>query len=118
VPGFCLGGGIAYLVAARADPDAAVSYYARAVPDFLAEAGRVTCPILFHLGAADESIPAGRRAAVRQAFAGRSGAELHEHPAAGHGFDNHAMPHLHHEEAAAEAWRQTAESLARTLYVR
>jgi carboxymethylenebutenolidase len=116
VLGFCLGGGIAYLAAARADPDAAVSYYARAVPDALGEAGRVTCPILFHFGAADELIPADRRAAVRQAFASHPTAEFREHPGAGHAFDNDAMPHLYHAGAAAEAWRQTADFLARTLY--
>ena len=117
VLGFCLGGGIAYLVAARSDPDAAVSYYARTVPDRLGEAGRVRCPMLFHFGAADEFIPADRRAAVRHAFAGHT-AEFREHGGAGHAFDNDAMPHLYHAGAAAEAWRQTADFLARTLYAR
>ena len=55
--GFCLGGGISYMVAARSDPVTCVSYYASAIPDALGLAGQVRCPILFHFGGADDRIP-------------------------------------------------------------
>ena len=69
--GFCLGGGIAYFVAADAEPDVAVMYYGSAIPPNLDKAAAVHCPVLFHFGDADEYITAEQRAAVEHAFAGR-----------------------------------------------
>lgn len=115
VIGFCLGGGIAYLVAARADPDVAVCYYGSAIPGALDLASSIGCPILFHFGEADEYITAEQREAVRSAFADRQNAELHLHPGANHAFDNHHAAMFHHEEAAARAWEQTVAFLHREL---
>lgn len=114
--GFCLGGGISYFVAAEAEPDTCVSYYGSAVPNALAMAGQVRCPILFHFGAADEYIPPEKRAEVEEAFAGRD-AEFHVHEGAGHAFDNWNAAMFHHRPAAEEAWGQTVEFLKRTLPV-
>jgi carboxymethylenebutenolidase len=111
--GFCLGGGIAYFVAVNAEPEVAVCYYGSAIPDGLGQAERVTCPILFHFGDADEYVPAEKREAVRQAFADRPNTEFHIHPGANHAFDNHRAAMFHHPEAAARAWEQTRDFLAR-----
>lgn len=113
--GFCLGGGIAYFVAARADPDVAVCYYGSAIADGLGEAGRVTCPVLFHFGDADEYVPEEKREQVRAAFEDRPGVEFHLHPGANHAFDNHNAAMFHHPEAAARAWQQTVPFLRREL---
>ena len=113
--GFCLGGGIAYFVAANSDPDTTVSYYGSAVPDAVGLAPQVTCPILFQFGGADAYIPAEKQQAIRAAFAGHANAEFHVHEGAGHAFDNHNAAMFHHERAAADAWKQTEEFLARTL---
>lgn len=115
--GFCLGGGVSYIVAARSDPVTCVSYYGSAVPDALALAGQVRCPILFHFGSADDYIPAGKQQAIREAFAHHPGTEFHVHEGAGHAFDNHNSATMHHESAAREAWAQTADFLKRTLPV-
>src|SRR6202043_2446427 len=56
--GFCLGGGIAYFVAAAAAPDVAVCSYGSAIPANLDKARDIHCPTLFHFGDADEYIPA------------------------------------------------------------
>jgi carboxymethylenebutenolidase len=117
VIGFCLGGGLAYFVAARAEPDVAVCYYGSAIPGALDLASSVHCPILFHFGEADEYITAEQREAVRVAFAGRPNAELHLHPGANHAFDNHNAAMFHHAEAAARAWEQTIAFLRRELPV-
>jgi carboxymethylenebutenolidase len=109
--GFCLGGGIAYFVAAAAEPDVAVMYYGSAIPTGLALAPEVHCPALFHFGDADEYITAEQRAAVEQAFAGREHTEFHLHHGPNHAFDNHNA-HFHHPEAAAAAWKQTVAFLA------
>ena len=71
--GFCLGGGISYVVAALSDPVTCVSYYGSAVPNALELAGQVKGPILFHFGGADDYIPAEKQQAVREAFAQNPG---------------------------------------------
>jgi len=117
VIGFCLGGGIAYMVAAASDPAVAVCYYGSAIPGALDRAQDVTCPILFHFGEDDNYISAEQRRAVAHAFAGRRNVELHLHPAAGHAFDNHDSSMFSRPQAAARAWEQTAAFLAYHLPV-
>ena len=115
--GFCLGGGVSFMVAALSDPVTCVSYYGSAVPDALGLARNVSCPILFHFGGADDYIPAEKQEAIREAFAHHPETEFHVHEGAGHAFDNHNAPMMHHERAAREAWAQTADFLKRTLPV-
>jgi carboxymethylenebutenolidase len=111
--GFCLGGGIAYFVAAAAEPDVAVCYYGSAIPGNLDKAPGIHCPILFHFGDADEYITAEQRASVEQAFGGRPHTEFHLHHGPNHAFDNHNAAMFHHPEAAAAAWKQTVAFLER-----
>ncbi|HXZ99804.1 MAG TPA: dienelactone hydrolase family protein [Candidatus Binatia bacterium] len=112
VIGFCLGGGLAFLAAAADDPSIAVCYYGSAIPNALDRVPQVTCPAIFHFGAEDNYISAEQRQAVERAFAGRD-AEFHLHPGAGHAFDNHNSPIFSRPEAAAPAWAQTVDFLAR-----
>ena len=107
VIGFCLGGGIAYMVAAASDPAIAVCYYGSAIPGAIDRARDVTCPILFHFGEDDAYINTAQRRAVAHAFAGRRGVEIHVHPASGHAFDNHDAAMFSRPQAAAQAWEQT-----------
>ena len=116
--GFCLGGGLAYLVAAASDPDVAVCYYGSAIPGALDRAAQVTCPILFHFGEEDGYIDAGKRQAVERAFSGHPVAEHHLHPGAGHAFDNHNSAMFHRPEAAARAWGETEDFLRRHFPVK
>lgn len=113
--GFCFGGVMAYLTAAIADPDVAVSYYGSAVPDLLSMADQVTCPILFHFGTADAYMPQERAEEVRAVFENRPAAEVHIHPGAGHAFDNSFAPQFSQPEHAEVAWGQTVEFLRRHL---
>lgn len=114
VIGFCLGGGLAYMVAAASDPAVAVCYYGSAIPGNLDRASRVTCPLLLHFGEEDAYISAEARSAVERALAGKD-AELHLHAGAGHAFDNHHSPIFSRPAAAAAAWEQTADFLRRKL---
>jgi carboxymethylenebutenolidase len=111
--GFCLGGGIAYFVAAAAAPDVAVCYYGSAIPGNLDKAADVHCPLLFQFGDADEYITAEQRASVEHAFEGRPHTEFHLHHGPNHAFDNHNAAMFHHPEAAAAAWKQTVAFLER-----
>lgn len=115
--GFCLGGGIAYFVAADAHPDVAVCYYGSAIPGALDRTGDVECPVLFEFGDADTYITAEQREAVRQAFQSRPHTEFHIHSGANHAFDNHNAEQFHHPVAAAAAWAETSAFLHRELPV-
>jgi carboxymethylenebutenolidase len=113
IMGFCLGGGIAYFVAADADPDVAVCYYGSAITSALDKAESVRCPVLFEFGDADEYISAEQRESIRQAFEGRPNTEFHVHSGANHAFDNHNAAMFHHPEAARRAWEETKAFLGR-----
>jgi carboxymethylenebutenolidase len=115
VLGFCLGGTLAYLVAAAAEPDAAVSYYGSGVPGALDQADRITCPLLVHFGGDDAYIPRDQIDAAQAALASRPGVTFVVHEGAGHAFDNSLAPGFHQPEAADAAWRQTADFLAEVL---
>ncbi|MGH7776182.1 MAG: dienelactone hydrolase family protein [Candidatus Dormibacterales bacterium] len=115
VMGFCLGGGLAFHVAAAEHPDAAVCYYGAEIPPALHLADRVSCPVIFHFGADDPYIPPAARGAVETAFGSRPDAEVHVYPEARHAFDNYLAPMFHVPEAAAAAWPRTVEFLRRSL---
>jgi len=123
--GFCLGGSIAYLVAARAELDVAaaelaavVSFYGSMVPDNLDVIGQIRSPLQFHFGGSDPYIPREQVAKVEEAAAGRSNVELHVEEDAGHAFHNRMAPLFHAAEPAARAWRRTEEFLQRHLPTR
>jgi carboxymethylenebutenolidase len=84
--GFCLGGQLAYLTAARTDVDCAVSYYGVGIDADIGEAKAITCPILFHFAELDKYAPAEARDAIKAGFAGRSDVEFYLYPGCDHAF--------------------------------
>jgi carboxymethylenebutenolidase len=116
VLGFCMGGRLAYMVGAAADPDVVVSYYGSGIASQLDTAQRITAPIIFHFGDNDSYLPVAEADQIRAAFASHKDAEVHMHQGAGHAFDN-PSPMFHHAAASAEAWPQTVAFLKRQLPV-
>ncbi len=114
IVGFCLGGTLGWLLAARSSPDSLVSYYGAGVVDAAHLADSITCPVLLHFGAEDVYIPRQRVDELRAALAPRRDIEVHVHADAGHAFDN-PSPLFYAPEAASAAWQLTAQLLARTL---
>src|SRR5580700_6465859 len=55
VIGYCLGGSMAWLAAARLDPDAAVGYYGGQITAYAAE--KPKAPLMLHFGLEDRHIP-------------------------------------------------------------
>ena len=106
VMGFCLGGTLAWAVAANAGPSVCVSYYGSGVPSMLGMIDQVACPTLFHFGNADAYIPNEGVDAVGAAIAGREGFVLNVENA-GHAFDNHESEMFWNESAAKAAWAKT-----------
>jgi carboxymethylenebutenolidase len=113
VLGFCLGGTLAFAVAAAGDPAVCVSYYGSRVPAMLDQLDAVSCPTLFHFGSRDPYIPGEGVDALASAIAERSHLLLNVE-IAGHAFDNDA-PMFHDEAAARAAWSKTMAFLAEHL---
>ncbi len=113
--GFCLGGGLAFNVAAETEPAALVSYYGSSLPGLLDLAPRVTCPSLHHFGTADDFLRAEEVRAVTAAVTadGRP-ARVETYEGANHAFDNDDFP-LHHAEASRQAWDTTLGFLREQL---
>jgi len=114
VVGYCFGGLMAYLTAARTDISAASSYYGGGIDGFIAEAGAVKCPIQFHFGAEDKAIPPAVWDKVRSAFAGRKNAEVFVYEGAEHGF-NCTKRASFNPAASQLAGSRTLELLRRTI---
>jgi carboxymethylenebutenolidase len=118
VLGFCLGGSIAYFLAARARLDAVVSFYGSEVPGHTDLLAQISAPIQFHFGGSDPYIPRDQVALVEAAVRDIQNAEVHVEEEAGHAFHNRKAPMFHNPGPAARAWQRTEEFLARHLPVR
>jgi carboxymethylenebutenolidase len=82
IVGYCWGGTVAWVAAARAQGlAAAISYYGGGVPGLAGEQPKV--PVLFHFGETDQSIPLDK---AKEVAGKHPGAETHYYPA-GHGFN-------------------------------
>jgi carboxymethylenebutenolidase len=112
--GYCLGGMLAYLVAAADAPAVAVCYYPSGSNTRLEAAASIECPALFHFGTADAYLPSDIADQMRAATSGNPAVEIHVHPGANHAFDNDDSA-FHHAEAREAAERQTREFLRRVF---
>jgi carboxymethylenebutenolidase len=90
VVGFCLGGTLTWLAAARTDADACVSYYGTRIPRYIAAAAHIAHPLLMHLGQSDSFTPPPVIEQIAQATADNPLVERHLYPA-GHAFCNPAQ---------------------------
>jgi carboxymethylenebutenolidase len=97
--GYCLGGLMTYLTAARAPVDAAVAYYGGRTEEFLAEAPALASPLLMHLGEEDEFIAKPAQQAIVNALAGKPNVEVYRYPGCMHAFARHDG--AHYDAAAA-----------------
>lgn len=115
VLGYCLGGTIAWLVAAEGEPAACVSYYGSGVCDAADRVADITCPTLLHFGGADPFISAEQVATVSAAVMTAEHVELVVHGGAGHAFENDRAEMFHDPSASIVSRAQTMELLRRVL---
>ena len=90
--GFCAGGRMAFLAAARAGVDGAVSLYGLGIARHVDEFGAVRCPVQLHYGLQDPHVPQQEIDTVARAAQGHPSIELHLYPDAGHSFANPVRP--------------------------
>ena len=84
--GYCLGGRLAYMAAARTDIDASVGYYGVMIDQMLDEAHRIARPLLLHIPTADHFVGAEAQAAIHAALDDHSRVTLHDYAGLDHGF--------------------------------
>lgn len=82
VVGFCWGGTVSFVAASELPIDAAVSYYGTGVARMLDK--RPKCPVLYHFGDRDQSIPPE---AIERIRAAHPEGIYHLYAGADHGFD-------------------------------
>jgi carboxymethylenebutenolidase len=114
VMGFCLGGLLSYLTAARTSIDAAVAFHGGRTEEFLDEAADIDVPLQMHLAADDEFIPPAAQRAITAALAKHPNVEIHSYAGCRHAFSRHGG--LHFDANAARLSRQrTLEFFRRHL---
>lgn len=97
--GFCLGGRLIYLAAARTGVDAAVGYYPVQLEKHLDDGPKIKAPTLLLFGERDHRTPPELIETVRQAVAGRD-VEIQVYSNADHGFGRFGEESFHEESAA------------------
>jgi carboxymethylenebutenolidase len=108
VMGFCLGGLMTYLTAARHEVDAAVAYHGGDTESYLEEAPSITAPLLMHLADEDEFISKDAQARIKAALANLPNATVYSYPGQNHAFARHTGTHYNAEAAALANGRTVA----------
>ncbi len=114
VMGFCLGGLLTFLAAARTRVDAAVAFHGARTEEFVGEAADIDTPLQMHLAAEDEFIPKAAQRAIAAALASDPKFELFSYPGCHHAFSRHDGMHFD-PEAARLARVRTLEFFKRQL---
>lgn len=101
VMGYCLGGLMTFLTAARSKVDAAVAFHGGDTEKYLGEAASVSAPFLMHLAGADEFITPEAQAQIKEAFAGKPNVTIYTYEGCHHAFSRHGG--AHYDAAAAKS---------------
>jgi carboxymethylenebutenolidase len=84
--GYCLGGRLAYMAAARTDIDASVGYYGVMIDTMLNESHAIARPLMLHIPTADHFVGPEAQARIHAEFDSHARVTLHDYPGLDHGF--------------------------------
>ncbi len=98
--GYCLGGQLAYLTAARTDCNASVGYYGVNIQNKLEEAGKIKHPLMLHIAEADEYVPPEAQARIEAGLKNNPHVTLYRYPLMHHAFAR--VGGAHYDKAMAD----------------
>lgn len=84
--GYCLGGRLAYMTAARTDADATVGYYAVGIDNLLREKNAIANPLMLHIPTEDGFVSADVQKAMHEGLDDHPKVSLHDYDGMDHGF--------------------------------
>lgn len=84
--GYCLGGRLAFMSAARTDINAAVGYYGVGIDGLLGEKNAIAHDVMLHIPTADGFVPADAQAAMHAGLDDHPKVTLHDYDGLDHGF--------------------------------
>jgi carboxymethylenebutenolidase len=106
--GYCLGGLLAYLTAARTDADASVGYYGVNIQTKLAEAANIKKPLMLHIAGKDQFTPPAAQTEIVDGLKGNAHVTLHTYPEMDHAFARVGGEHYDHANAELANTRTAA----------
>ncbi|MDJ0643492.1 MAG: dienelactone hydrolase family protein [Erythrobacter sp.] len=112
--GYCLGGRLAFMTAARTDIDASVGYYGVGIDGLLGEKHAIANPLLLHIPTEDGFVDKETQAAMHAGLDDHSRVTLFDYEGLDHGFATE-IGKRRHEEAAQLADSRTSEFFAQHL---
>jgi carboxymethylenebutenolidase len=112
--GYCLGGRLAYMTAARTDADASVGYYAVGIDNLLREKHAIANPLMLHIPTADGFVPPEVQTQMHDGLDGHPRVTLHDYVGLDHGFATE-MGKRRNDAGAELADQRTMEFFAENL---
>lgn len=98
--GYCLGGRLAFMTAARTDVDASAGYYGVGLEGLMGEKHAIAHPVLLHIAGADHFATPDKQRLIHQGLDDHPKVTIHDYPGEDHGF-------------AAEMGKRRSETAAR-----
>lgn len=84
--GYCLGGRLAFLTAARTDINASVGYYGVGIDGLLGESHAIAHPLMLHIAREDGFVGPEAQQKIHAGLDGHPKVTLHDYPGLDHGF--------------------------------
>lgn len=112
--GFCLGGRLAFMTAARTDISASVAYYGVGIDNLLRESHAIAHPVMLHIPTADHFVPPEQQKAIHEGLSNHPKVTIYDYPGLDHGFAAESG-NRRHEEGARLADARTGEFFAEHL---
>jgi len=84
--GYCLGGRLAFMTAARTDVDTSVGYYGVGLEGLMGEKHAIARPLLLHIAGADHFVTPDKQQLIHEGLDDHPRVTLYDYPGEDHGF--------------------------------